>query len=152
MDNYTYTYACWIITTHNKDERHSSLEKYTSHFFWKGCVWEGVGDWTELQHIDPHSIGHNRVSFPFSLVAQSGAWRPSLSVTCSSIQHLLLNCNCSIGGLRAHSAGCWFSLPHLVSNWLTSCLHPGYIIIWRPLYFQWVSQFRNHSTRPQSSF
>ena len=24
----------------NKDERHSSLEKYTSHFIQKGCVWE----------------------------------------------------------------------------------------------------------------
>ena len=26
--------------------------------------------------------------------------------------------NCSIGDLRAHLAGCWFSLPHLPSNWL----------------------------------
>ena len=42
------------------DERHSFLEKYTSHFIWKGCVWEGVGDRTELQHIDTHSYGHNR--------------------------------------------------------------------------------------------
>ena len=67
------------------------LEKYTSYFIWKGCVWEGVGDWTELQHIDPHSIGHNRVSFPFSWAAQLGAWGPSLSETCSSIQHLFLN-------------------------------------------------------------
>ena len=33
-----------------------------------------------------------------------------------SFQHLLSNCNCSIGGQRAHSAGCWLSLPHLVSN------------------------------------
>ena len=59
---------------HNKDERHSSLEKYTSHFIWKCCVWEGVGDRTELQHIDPHSYGHNSVSFPFSWAAQPGAW------------------------------------------------------------------------------
>ena len=116
MTNYTNTYTCRIITTHNKDERHSSLEKYTSHFIWKGCVWEGVGEWTELQHIDPHSIGHNRVSVPFSWAAQPGASGPSLSGTCSSIQHLLSNCNCSIGGLRAHSAGCWLSLPYLVSN------------------------------------
>ena len=50
------------------------LEKYTSHFIWKGCVWEGVGDQTELQHIDPHSIGHNHVSFPFSWAAQPRAW------------------------------------------------------------------------------
>ena len=54
-------------------------------------MWEAVGDRTELQHIDPHSIGHNRVSFPFSWAAQLGAWGSSLS-------------------------GCWFSLPHLISN------------------------------------
>ena len=46
----------------NKDERrHSSLEKYTSHFIWKGskgllkvllCE-KWVRDWTELQYIDP---------------------------------------------------------------------------------------------------
>ena len=39
---------------------------------------EGVGDRTELQHIDPHSIGHKRVSFPFSWAAQPGAWGPTL--------------------------------------------------------------------------
>ena len=65
-------------TTHNKDERHSLLEKYTSHFIWKVCVWEGVGDRTELHHIDPHSIDHYRVSFPFSWAAQPGAWGPTL--------------------------------------------------------------------------
>ena len=32
------------------------------------------------------------------------------------LTRLIPNCNCSIGGLRAHSAGCWLSLPHLVSN------------------------------------
>ena len=36
------------------------LEKYTSHFIWKGCVWEGVGEGTELQHIDPHFYAHKR--------------------------------------------------------------------------------------------
>ena len=84
----------------------------------------------------------------------------SLSGTCSSFQRLLSNCNCSIGGLSAPllgagflyhilsstdlnfncstggpegpSAGCWFSLPHLISNSLTSCLHPCYIIVQRP--------------------
>ena len=54
-------------------------------------MWEGVGVWTELQHIDPHSIGYNNVSFPFSWAAQPGTWRPSLSGTCSSIQHLISN-------------------------------------------------------------
>ena len=65
-------------TPQNIDERHSLLEKYTSHFIWKGCVREGVGDRTELQHIDPHSIGHNRVSFPFSWAARLGVWGPTL--------------------------------------------------------------------------
>ena len=66
------------------------LEKYTSHFIWKGCVWEGVGDRTEVQHIDPHSYGHQHF-FPVLLAAQPGAWGPRLS-------------------------RCWFSLPHLNSN------------------------------------
>ena len=54
--------------------QHSSLEKYISHFIWKGSKgllkvllcerW--VGDPTELQHIDPHSYGHNSISFWFS--------------------------------------------------------------------------------------
>ena len=41
-------------------------------------MWVGVGDRTELQHIDPHSIGHYNVSFPFSWAAQPGAWGPTL--------------------------------------------------------------------------
>ena len=69
-------------------------------------MWEEVGDRTELQHIDPHSYGHNSVSFLFSCAAQPGAWGPSLS-------------------------GCWFSLPHLISNWFTSCA-PSYIIVRHP--------------------
>ena len=40
--------------------------------------------------LTPHSYGHNCVSFPFSWAAQLGA----------------------------HSVECWFSLPHLISNWL----------------------------------
>ena len=42
----------------NKDERRLLLKKYTSHFIVKVCVWEGAEDRTELQHIDPHSYGH----------------------------------------------------------------------------------------------
>ena len=112
---YIHIYIC--IQNHNDAMKTSDtvfLEKYTSHFIWKGSKgllkvllserWDG--GWTELQHIDPHSYGHNSVSFPFSWADQPGAWGPILS-------------------------GCWFSLPHLISNWLTSCLHPGYIIVRR---------------------
>ena len=84
-------------------------------------MWEGVGDRTELQHIDPHSFGHNRVSFPFFWAAQAGAWGLSLSGCWFSLPHLISNsCDAqlSIGGLRAPSAGCWFPLLQLVSNWL----------------------------------
>ena len=94
-----------------KTSRHRSLEKYTSHFIWKGCVWEGVEDWTELQHIDPHSSGYHSLSFLFSWLLNRGLGGLSLSGTWFSFQHLLSNCsealnyNCSIGG----PAGCWFS-------------------------------------------
>ena len=102
-------------------------------------MWKEVGDWTELQYIDPHSSGHNSVSFPFSWAAQLGAWEPSLSGTCSSFQHLLSNCNCSIGGMRGHSAGCWLSLPHLVSNWLNFLCTELYNYL-TSTFFLWASQ------------
>ena len=84
-------------------------------------MWDGVGDRTELQHIDLHSIGQNCVSFPFSWAAQPGLGRPASlgHVPQSSIFSptrlisKLLNRR-----LRAPSAGCWLSLPHLIPNWL----------------------------------
>ena len=139
-----------------KTSEDTSLEKYTSHFIWK--VSKGllkvllferwVGGWTELQHIDPHSYGHNTVSFPFSWAAQPGAWGPSLSGTCSSLQHLLsnwseaLNSNCSIGGPEGPLY--WVLVLSTTSyhqlTW-NSC-RQGYIIIWHPLFFLRASQFR----------
>ena len=56
----------------------------------KVCLRAGVGDRTELKYFDLHSYDHHVVSFLFS-------W-------------------CSTGGLGAHSAGCWLSLLHLISN------------------------------------
>ena len=101
---------------HKKDEqRHTSLEKYASHFIWNGskrllkvllCE-RCVGGWTELEHIDPDSYGHNSVLFLFSCAAQPGAWGPNFS-------------------------RCWFSVPHFISNCLTSYLHLDYIIVRRP--------------------
>ena len=99
-----YIHIC--MQNHNDDtiktSGHSSLEKYTSHFIWKGSkglrqvlLWEGVGDWTELQHIDPHSYDHNSVSFPFSWAAQPGGggqplWDMVL-IPASSLKLQLLN-------------------------------------------------------------
>ena len=76
------------------------------------CAWEGVGDQTELQYIDPHSYGHQHCAF---LILQG----------------------CSTGGPWAHSTECGPSLPYLVSNssylQLTDFLSsPSYIIVQSP--------------------
>ena len=152
ITNYTYTYACRIITTTQWRRATQFFRKIYLSLYLKGSkgllkvlLWEG---WVELQHIDPHSYGHNNVSFPFSCAAQPGAWGPSLSGTCSTFQHLLFNCNCSIGGLRVPSVGCWFSLQHLYSNCLTSCLHPGYIIVRHPP--SSCGRHKSHSFNPST--
>ena len=84
-----------IHAEHNNNDRHSLLEKYIPLTLLKGfekvLLWEGVGDRTELQHIDPHSYGHQRCVF---LVVQG----------------------CLTGGPWAHSARCGLSLLHLVTN------------------------------------
>ena len=97
------------------------LEKYTSHFIWKVrnglltvLLWEGVRDRTELQHIDPRSYGHQCCVF---LILQG----------------------CSTGGLRAHSAGCWLSLPHLVTN------GSGLQTNWLPLFTELYNSSIAHS-------
>ena len=79
------------MQNHNDDTiKTSDTEKYTSHFIWKGCVWEGVRDRKELQLIDPPLLLPSAF-LSCSWAAQPGTWGPSLS-------------------------GCWFSLPHLFSN------------------------------------
>ena len=67
------------MRNHNNDTIKTSETVFRKIFlslYWKGCVREGVGDRTELQHIDPHSYGHNSVSFPFSWAAQPGVRGP----------------------------------------------------------------------------
>ena len=103
--------------------------------YWKGSkgllkvlLWEGVGDRTELQYIDPHSYGHQRCVF-------------------------LVLWGCSTGGSGAHSTGCWLPLPHLVSNssvlQLTDILSsPRYIIVQSPTqsleWYVWSSSSGNN--------
>ena len=104
----------------------------------KGCVWEGVVTEQRQQHIDPHSYGHNSVSFPFSWAAQPGALGPA---SLGYVPHSsIFSATAQSGGPEGPSARCWFSLPHLQLTW-TSC-HWGYIIIWRQLFFLRASQFR----------
>ena len=56
-----------------------------------------------------------------------------------SLPHLVSNCNCSIGGLRAHCAGCWLSLPHLLQlpDFLSST---GLYNSSTSTFFLWASQ------------
>ena len=83
---YSYVDAC---KRHYKDEQNSSLEKYTSHFIWKDCVWEvswrpnrTATFWSPLLWLSAF-LSHS----PWLL--NWGPRGPSLSGTCSSIQHLL---------------------------------------------------------------
>ena len=110
------------------------LRKIYLSLYWKGCVWEGVGDRTELQHIDPHSIGHNRVSFPFIWAAQSGAWGPSLSGCWFSLLHLI--CNSSDPQLLNRGPGgslCWV-LAFSTASWLQLVCSPNWLPVFTELY------------------
>ena len=93
---------------HNKDGRTQFFRKIYLSLYWKGCVWEGVGDWTKTAtYWPPNSSGYHSLSFLFFWAAQLRAWGPSL---------------------------CWdmvlIPAPFLQLIW-TSCRR-GYIIIWRP--------------------
>ena len=100
---------------HNKDEWTQFFRKIYLSLYLKGFerVTKGiickrwVGDWTELQHIDP----------------------PTLLATAAFLSRSpgLLN----RGPGDSASAGTWFSFQHLLSNW-SELPVTGYIIIWRP--------------------
>ena len=87
------------------------FKKYASHFICKVCVWEGVGDRTELQHLKLLSpSGHSCVSFSFSWTAQPGAWGPA-----------------SLGHVRIPA-----SSRQLVSKLTDFLSSPSYIIVQSP--------------------
>ena len=81
-------------------------------------MWEGVGDWTELQYIDPHSYGHQRCVFLVLQCCSTGGPGAQLFAECwLSLPHLVINGSPnSIGGPEGPFAGWRLSLPHLVSN------------------------------------
>ena len=94
------------ITEMYKQSSEDFFKKIYLSLYCKVCVWEGVGDRTELQYTDPHSYGHQRCVFLVLLV-------------------------CSTGGPEAQlSAGWWLSLPQLVTNFSGPQLTWG---SWRPL-------------------
>ena len=125
---------------HNKDKRHSLLEKYTSHFIERVVCERELDTKQNCNILTPtllaittflsHSTGllNRGPGGPVSLGA--GFLYRILSPTC-------LIPNCSIGGLRAPSAECWLSLPNLSPTGLVFKLtdflsSPSYIIVQRP--------------------
>ena len=97
-------------------------------------MWEGVGDRTELQHIDPQSIGHNRVSFPFSWAAQPGARGP----LCWVLAFSTISCHQRV-----------WSPTGLVSKVTDFLSSPSYIIVQRKP-SSCGRHNRTHSTCPRS--
>ena len=80
-----WPYRLWSIWNNSENKKARTSRKWTLMniriyipiverfvLFWKGH-YGGVGDWTELQHIDLYSYSHNSVSFPLSCAAQPGA-------------------------------------------------------------------------------
>ena len=94
---YSYADACRIIFNTIKTSGHSSSEKYTSHFIWKGSkglrtVLLRVGDWTELQHIDPTTLlAITAFLFRSPGLLNRGPGDPASAGTCFSFQHFLSN-------------------------------------------------------------
>ena len=109
----------------NKDERSQFSRKIYLSLYWKGCVWKGIGDWTELQHSDPPPTLLAIIAF-FSRSPGLLNWGP--------------------GGPT--SAGTWFWFQHLLSNW-SELLLPGLYNNLTPTYFLWASH--SHSIQPVDS-
>ena len=89
---YIYIYMQKHIQ-HSKDERTQFFRKIYLSLYWKGCVWEGVGDRTKTATY----------------------WPPTLLATTAFLSRSpgLLN---RVPGDPA-SAGIWFLFQHLLSNW-----------------------------------
>ena len=70
-----------------------------------------------------------------------------LVLSTASYLQLVWSPNWLIGGLRAPSAGCWISLPHLITNWLNFLCTVLYNSS-TSTFFLWVSQL--HSFNPST--
>ena len=128
----------------NNRRAKASLKKYTSHFICNVCVWEGVGDRTELQYIDPHSYGRQRCVFLVLQGCSTGG--PGAS---SLLDDGFLYCILSPTGLvpklhrgstRASSAGCGFpyNFSSLIRLWSPT--------VWLPV----LTELYNSSTPTRS--
>ena len=113
---YSYADACRNIFNTIKTSGHSSLEKYTSHFIWKGL--KGLRN-VLCMRGELETEQNCNILTPPTLLATAGflSYSPGLL---------------SRGPGGPASAGTWFSFQHLLSNWSELPAAPGYIIIWCP--------------------
>ena len=86
-------------------------------------MWEGVGDQTELQHIDPDSYGHQSF-FPILQGAQPEAWGPT-QLGADFLYHIL-------------------SPTGLVSKLTDFLSSPSYMIVQSPTQYLWNGMFDRH--------
>ena len=129
-NTYSSTYIHICLRNHNDTMKTmtQSFRKIYLSLYCKVCMWEGVGDRTELQHIDPHSYGHQHCVFLVLQGCSTGRPRAQLSTECCSLYrilsltHLISN---SIGGPKgpfcqvvAFSTTSWHQLVWSPTHWL----------------------------------
>ena len=97
IDTWNFILLCWCciatcrfmqITTQWRWATQSFRKIYLSLYLKGLCVWEGVGDWTELQYIDPHSYGHQRCVFLNLQGCSTGGPGAQLSAECCSLYRI----------------------------------------------------------------
>ena len=132
------------------------LRKIKLSLYWKGCEWKGVGDRTELQHIDPHSYGHQRF-FPVLLGCSTGGLgaQPLWVLVSSTASYLQLvwspNSQSGAFGLPLLGAGFLYRIlspTGLVSKLTDFLSSPSYIIVQHPPSSCW--RHKLHSFNPST--
>ena len=111
------------LRRHNKDERHSLLEKYTSHFIWKVACERELETEQNCNILTPTLMAIS-VSFPLSRAAQLGAWRLTLQ--------------------GAGFLYCILSPTGLISKLTDFLSSPSYIIVQSPTQYLWNGMFDRH--------
>ena len=76
---------------HNNDERTQFFRKIYPSLYWKGCVWEGVGDRTKTATYWPPTLLAITAFLSRSGLLNRGLGGPASAGTCFSFQHLLSN-------------------------------------------------------------
>ena len=112
---------------HNdKGPAKTSLNKYVSLFICNVCVWEWVGNRTELRYIDPCSYGHQRCVFLVLLMFNR---KPRVSAFCWVLAFSTTSCHQRVSQ-NTGGPFCW-----VVAFLTTSCLW----LLWSPTH--WLPVF-----------